>query len=72
MNRGPLDLQSNALPLSYTPYILFYILLKKIINAVELATNDWTRAEWRSFGVRLDKKACSTEDVLVALREFVV
>ena len=43
-----------------------------VFNAVELATNDWTRAEWRSYGVRLDKKACSTEDVLVALREFVV
>jgi hypothetical protein len=43
-----------------------------VFNAVELATNDWTRAEWRSYGVRLDTKACSTEDVLVALREFVV
>ncbi len=43
-----------------------------VFNAVELATNDWTRAEWRSYGQRLDKKACSTEDVLVALREFVV
>ena len=43
-----------------------------VFNAVELATNDWTRAEWRSYGVRLDKKACTTEDVLVALREFVV
>ena len=43
-----------------------------VFNAVELATNDWTRAEWRSYGVRLDKKACSTEDVLVALRELVV
>ena len=43
-----------------------------VFNAVELAANDWTRAEWSSYGVRLDKKACSTEDVLVALREFVV
>jgi hypothetical protein len=43
-----------------------------VFNAAELATNDWTQAEWRSYSVRLDKKACSTEDVLVALREFVV
>ena len=43
-----------------------------VFNAVELATNDWTRAEWRSFGVVLNRKSCSTEDVLVALREFVV
>ncbi len=43
-----------------------------VFNAAELATNDWTQAEWRSYSIRLDKKACSTEDVLVALREFVV
>lgn len=43
-----------------------------VFNAAELATNDWTQAEWRSYSVRLDKKACSTEDVLVALRELVV
>ena len=43
-----------------------------VFNAAELATGDWTQAEWRSRGVRLDKKACSTEDVLVALRELVV
>jgi hypothetical protein len=43
-----------------------------VFNAAELATSDWTQAEWRSRGVRLDKKACSTEDVLVALRELVV
>ena len=43
-----------------------------VFNAAELATNDWTQAEWRSYSVRLDKRDCSTEDVLVALREFVV
>ena len=43
-----------------------------VFNAAELATSDWTQAEWRSYSVRLDKKACSTEDVLVALRELVV
>ena len=43
-----------------------------VFNAAELATSDWTQAEWRSHSVRLDKKACSTEDVLVALRELVV
>jgi len=43
-----------------------------VFNAVELASNDWTQAEWRSYGIRLDKRACTTEDVLVALREFVV
>ena len=43
-----------------------------VFNAAKLATSDWTQAEWRSYSVRLDKKACSTQDVLVALREFVV
>ena len=38
----------------------------------ELAANDWTQSEWRSFGVRLDRRGCTTEDVLVALRELVV
>jgi hypothetical protein len=43
-----------------------------VFNAAELATSDWTQAEWRSRGVRLDRRGCTTEDVLVALRELVV
>jgi hypothetical protein len=43
-----------------------------VFNAAELATSDWTQAMWRKYSVRLDKRGCGTEDVLAALREFVV
>ena len=39
-------------------------------NGPELATNDWTQAEWRSYGVRLDKRSCTTEAVLAGLYEL--
>jgi hypothetical protein len=40
-------------------------------HGTELATNDWTQAEWRSFGVALHRKDCSAEDILAALSELV-
>ena len=43
-----------------------------VFNAAELAANDWTQTEWRSFGQRLDRRACSTEDVLAAMSEAVI
>jgi hypothetical protein len=41
-----------------------------LLNGPELATNDWTQAEWRSFGVVLDRKSCTTEAVLAGLYEL--
>tara|TARA_R110002126_G_scaffold169670_1_gene318670 strand:+ start:105 stop:551 length:447 start_codon:yes stop_codon:yes gene_type:complete len=43
-----------------------------VLNASDAAGNDWTQAEWRSNGVRLDKRGCSTDDVLAALSEVVL
>lgn len=43
-----------------------------VFNAAQLAANDWTQTEWRSFGQRLDKRGCSTESVLDALHAAVV
>ena len=43
-----------------------------VFNAAELATHDWTQAEWRSFGQRLDRRNCSTEAVLEAMAEVMV
>jgi hypothetical protein len=40
-------------------------------NAADLC-DDWTQDDWRSVGVVLHRRDCSTEDVLVALSEVMV
>jgi len=41
-----------------------------LFNAAEMGANEWTQAEWRSFGVVLNRKSCTTEDVLAGLYEL--
>jgi hypothetical protein len=43
-----------------------------VFDAAELATNDWSQTEWRSFGQRLNKRGCSASAVLDALSAAVV
>lgn len=41
-------------------------------NAADAASSDWTQAEWRLYAAVLQRRGCSTEDVLAALSEAVV